>query len=252
MFCFLLFVLGATTRMDSGWQIQVEDLFQVMRPDEVLVRPDGEVYILHFDEGLILYYGADGQLKRRIGGKGQGPGELTYPTYVCLREEGLYVFDQLNGQVSCFDLEGKFLRRYLAPNRNLNLVRAKGGWIYWAGGFGVKSSQLFWATGDFERPAVLLDISDVAASSSVDAEGLSSETASTLRRPASSMARLDARIARTFAVGSGSITPYFKLVNALDRRDALFYYDGDDDPETGGRPLAALPMLPMLGIEWSF
>jgi len=82
----------------------------------------------------------------------------------------------LNGQVSCFDLEGKFLRRYLAPNRNLNLVRAKGGWIYWAGGFGVKSSQLFWATGDFESPAVLLDISDVGWGSGTQANSTDGQT----------------------------------------------------------------------------
>jgi hypothetical protein len=41
-------------------------------------------------------------------------------------------------------------------------------------------------------------------------------------------------------------------VNALDRRDALFFYDDDQDPDTGGRPLAALPMLPLVGIEWRF
>jgi hypothetical protein len=87
----------------------------------------------------------------------------------------------------------------------------------------------------------------------VDAEGLSSESASTLRQPPSSMARLDARIARTFRFGSGiELTPYFKVVNMLDRRDALFYFDDDDDPATGGRPLAALPMLPMVGFEWKF
>lgn len=97
-----------------------------------------------------------------------------------------------------------------------------------------------------------IDISDVAASSSADGLGLSNEGQSTLRPPPSSMARLDARIARTFGVGTGSVTPYFKIVNALDRRDALFFYDDDQDPETGGRPLATLPMLPLIGLEWRF
>jgi len=43
--------------------------------------------------------------------------------------------------------------------------------------------------------------------------------------------------------------PYFRIVNALDREDALFYrFDGAED----GRPRAvgAVPILPVLGVEW--
>lgn len=47
-----------------------------------------------------------------------------------------------------------------------------------------------------------------------------------------------------------TFTPYFKVLNALDRRDALFYHvRGDaDEPD----PLAALPILPIIGFRWSF
>jgi hypothetical protein len=45
--------------------------------------------------------------------------------------------------------------------------------------------------------------------------------------------------------------PFLRLLNALDRRDALFYYfepwRGD-----GLRPLAELAVLPVLGVEWRF
>jgi len=45
-------------------------------------------------------------------------------------------------------------------------------------------------------------------------------------------------------------TPYFKLLNALDRRDALFYAANG----SGGQPspLAALPILPVVGFSWKF
>jgi len=47
------------------------------------------------------------------------------------------------------------------------------------------------------------------------------------------------------------LRPYVKLLNALDRRDALFYYfdrwRGDEV-----RPLAHRPFLPLLGLEWRF
>lgn len=47
------------------------------------------------------------------------------------------------------------------------------------------------------------------------------------------------------------IRPYLRLLNALDRRDALFYYfepwRGD-----GLRPLAGMSVLPVAGLEWRF
>ena len=54
-------------------------------------------------------------------------------------------------------------------------------------------------------------------------------------------------------VGSRTTTfrPYVKVLNALDRRDALFVYF-DDWRDDAARPLAERPLLPLLGIEWSF
>lgn len=105
-------------------------------------------------------------------------------------------------------------------------------------------------------PFTGIDISETAAAFTADAAGLDIEQESALKRPPSSLLRVDARIARTWSFGSSetpiTITPYFKLVNALGRRDALFFYDDDNDPGTGGRPLAALPMLPLFGFEWKF
>ena len=47
------------------------------------------------------------------------------------------------------------------------------------------------------------------------------------------------------------LRPYVKILNALNRRDALFYYfdrwHGDDV-----RPLAARPLLPLVGLRWQF
>lgn len=69
--------------------------------------------------------------------------------------------------------------------------------------------------------------------------------------------RLDAQVMRTwrgdwFGVAF-AVTPYVKVLNALDRRDALFYHL--ERNESGGadlRALASLPILPILGVEWRF
>lgn len=48
-----------------------------------------------------------------------------------------------------------------------------------------------------------------------------------------------------------AISTYAKLLNTLGRRDALFYrYDRDEDRAPRG--IAALPLVPVVGLEWKF
>jgi hypothetical protein len=69
---------------------------------------------------------------------------------------------------------------------------------------------------------------------------------------ARSYLRLDATLSASWCVGGRDcpvhLSPYVRVINALDRRDALFYYqDGDlDDP----RSLAALPAVLSVGVRW--
>jgi hypothetical protein len=68
--------------------------------------------------------------------------------------------------------------------------------------------------------------------------------------------RLDAQIAHTFITDvrgfAFELTPYFKVLNALDRRDALFYHFDRSQQEPQARAVAALPVLPIVGFEWRF
>lgn len=67
--------------------------------------------------------------------------------------------------------------------------------------------------------------------------------------------RVDAELARTF-VGQlfgapFELTPYVRILNALDRRDAIFYqFDRGQDNQP--RALATLPVLPIVGLSWRF
>ena len=48
-----------------------------------------------------------------------------------------------------------------------------------------------------------------------------------------------------------ALRPYAKVLNALDRRDGLFWYFSPwRDPSV--RPLAELSLLPVIGFEWRF
>jgi hypothetical protein len=86
-------------------------------------------------------------------------------------------------------------------------------------------------------------------------EGAEAGTDTPLPARADGFLRLDAEIyaewTRSLAGRSSMIRPYVRILNALDRRDALFYYfepwRGD-----GLRPLADLPVVPVVGLEWRF
>jgi hypothetical protein len=66
--------------------------------------------------------------------------------------------------------------------------------------------------------------------------------------------RIDAEFERTWnaqlADRAFTVTPYVKVLNALNRRDALFYHF--DRESSGAEPLAGLPLLPVFGVEWAF
>jgi hypothetical protein len=47
------------------------------------------------------------------------------------------------------------------------------------------------------------------------------------------------------------LRPYLRVLNALNRRDALFYHF-DPWRQEGPEPLADLPVLPLVGLEWRF
>ncbi len=75
--------------------------------------------------------------------------------------------------------------------------------------------------------------------------------------PEEAFLRLDAQISRAFQ-GTWrdlefEVRPYLRILNLLDRRDALFYhYDRAGGSTAEPRAVAAIPVLPVFGVEWRF
>ena len=73
------------------------------------------------------------------------------------------------------------------------------------------------------------------------------------RSPQGSYLRLNiqatGRIRARFLGREQMLFPYFRIINALDRSDALFY-QSDGDPGLEPRAVGSIPILPVLGIEW--
>lgn len=71
--------------------------------------------------------------------------------------------------------------------------------------------------------------------------------------PEGSYLRLDLKLSRSWPLhildSDLQLTPYVQVLNALDRRDAIFYqFDPNDDLKA--HALSAVPLLPVAGIEW--
>jgi len=73
------------------------------------------------------------------------------------------------------------------------------------------------------------------------------------RSPQGSYLRLNiqatGRIRARFLGREQMLFPYFRIINALDRNDALFY-QSNGDPGLEPRAVGSIPILPVLGIEW--
>jgi hypothetical protein len=79
------------------------------------------------------------------------------------------------------------------------------------------------------------------------------DVASPLARPPRDFLRVDVQLSRTFNPSlrghETALTPYVRVMNALDRRDNLYYrYSRTGDLDAA--PAATLPILPVLGLEW--
>lgn len=67
--------------------------------------------------------------------------------------------------------------------------------------------------------------------------------------------RIDGEVSHTWLThwlgGPTFVTPYLRVLNALNRRDAMFYYfDGRDQSQP--QALAALPVVPVVGVGFRF
>jgi DNA-binding beta-propeller fold protein YncE len=85
--------------------------------DLALDEKRGLIYVVdgsfrNSKDHLVKVFDLEGKFLRDIGrGKGHGPGQLYFPTYVAVDKEGrVYVTETMNARVSVFNPEGKFLR----------------------------------------------------------------------------------------------------------------------------------------------
>ena len=84
----------------------------------------GRLYIADALDCAVKIFSTDGRYLGSLGRKGQGPGELSFPSGVCVSGGAIAVADKMNFRVQLFDREGKAaggFRLPFAPDRILAL-----------------------------------------------------------------------------------------------------------------------------------
>ncbi|HET6763215.1 MAG TPA: hypothetical protein VFH27_06075, partial [Longimicrobiaceae bacterium] len=106
-------------------------------------------------------------------------------------------------------------------------------------------------------PFAAIPTSNMGAADNPPSNGLSNggpaESPPLAETPREPYLRVDAQVSRTWAPSlrghRWELTPYLRVLNALDRRDALFYrYDQSSADHL--RSLGTLPLLPIAGISF--
>lgn len=103
----------------DGTPLRTLHLANIERPGGVAIdRSRGLLYVTDSPgpdspDHYVRVYDLDGQFLRSVGaGRGDGPGQLYFPTYVAVGAGGeVYVSDTMNGRVVVFDADGKFVRQ---------------------------------------------------------------------------------------------------------------------------------------------
>lgn len=77
---------------------------------KIVVDNSGNVFALDNRQHALFKFDRNGNFKKKISRKGQGPGELQFPFFISLGEKNIYISD--NTGISIFDISGRYLNRF--------------------------------------------------------------------------------------------------------------------------------------------
>ena len=114
----LIFLWGSVGLIFSDEVIQIGTFGQegeLIFPQQIAEGPDGNIYVYDQQDAFIKVYSPSGKFIRKIGGRGQGPGEIQRVegvTFGFLPDGKLYFTEFLNGHtwITLMELTGEFSR----------------------------------------------------------------------------------------------------------------------------------------------
>lgn len=111
---------NTSTPADPNAKIELKKLFTISgesedslasfnQPLSMTADKNGNIYILDMSSMSLKKFDKDGNFKKSIGRRGQGPGELFYPSFVMILEDTLSVMSQGQKKITRFTLEGEYV-----------------------------------------------------------------------------------------------------------------------------------------------
>jgi len=82
---------------------------------DMVVGPDGRLYIVDYQSHSILSVRPDGTDPRTFGREGAGPGEFRTPLAIAISSDSIWVYDMENARVQTLDLTGAYRGQYRWP-----------------------------------------------------------------------------------------------------------------------------------------
>jgi hypothetical protein len=82
---------------------------------------ESNIFVSDSQECTIWKFDVKGKFIKKMGRRGQGPGELLAPEEIMICSNSIVVHDRNNRRVHYFDLEGKFLKSFITPEWYLAL-----------------------------------------------------------------------------------------------------------------------------------
>lgn len=84
----------------------------LVQPSDIQVDQDGNIYVGDRKDHSIKVYDNRGNLLNKIGGQGEGPGELRNPSTFCLVGDNRLAVISSGANISLFSRQGEFLRSF--------------------------------------------------------------------------------------------------------------------------------------------
>lgn len=140
-------------------------VYQVLVDWEVAVGPNEDLYVINYADAFLWHYDASGNQVGKIGRKGRGPGEFTYPYGLWVDDTYIYVFDMLDAHVSRLNrADTSFVDKFSVPNRRAKLVKVDQGWLvgdWFQPHPSITSGTLVLTDETFERAKTILTLDDI-------------------------------------------------------------------------------------------
>ncbi|MDF1575194.1 MAG: 6-bladed beta-propeller [Bacteroidales bacterium] len=103
--------LNRVLRISEGQLMIFGDSIPLDQPTGIACnRSNGEVWVVETGEHQLTRISSEGKLIEKIGGRGTGPGQYNFPTFLWIDQEGrIYVVDSMNDRIQILNQEGACL-----------------------------------------------------------------------------------------------------------------------------------------------